>query len=46
MDQLIQKAGGTTDAQLIAILEKNLSGGLIDKIFSTKEVPLTYQEWR
>jgi hypothetical protein len=46
MDQLIQKAGRTTDAQLIVILEKNLSEGLINKIFSAEEVPMTYQEWR
>jgi hypothetical protein len=46
MDQLIQKAGGTTDIQLIVILEKNLSRGLIEKVFSTEEVPTTYHEWR
>jgi hypothetical protein len=46
MDQLIQKAGETMDVQLIAILEKNLSRGLIDKIFSAKEAPMTYQEWK
>jgi hypothetical protein len=46
MGQLIQKAGITTDPQLIMILEKNLSGGLINRIFSAEELPMTYQEWK
>jgi hypothetical protein len=42
MDQLIQKAGITTDLQLIMILKKNLSGGLIDRIFGIEELLRTY----
>jgi hypothetical protein len=44
VDQLIQKARGVTDAQVISILERNLNSALINKMYRLKEVPGMYME--